>query len=220
METVTYVIDGSSSHFDNRGNQGVISSGEALWMTAGRGTVHNEIPIDDRPIHTLQLWVNLPRADKRVDADFQELSGDRVARRSLPGADVIVFSGSSGNVTAPTRNHAKVTLVEVRLAPNATFEQELPPDYNGFAVVLEGAGFVGVDATPARGGQVVFLQHEDRESTVQFETRDQGLRALLFAGKPLREPVVARGPFVMNTDEEIEQAYSEFRRDRENFGLS
>src|ERR1019366_5122185 len=86
---------------------------------------------------------NLPRADKLVDADIQELRGDRVAKRSLPRAEVIVFSGSSGNVVAPTRNHVKVTMVEVRLAPNATLEQELPAQYNGFAVVLEGGGFHG-----------------------------------------------------------------------------
>jgi redox-sensitive bicupin YhaK (pirin superfamily) len=220
IETVTYVIDGASSHFDNRGKKGVIGSGEALWMTAGRGIVHNEIPVDDRPIHTLQLWVNLPRADKLVDADIQELKGDRVAKRSLPGAEVIVFSGSSGNIVTPTRNHAKVTMVEVRLAPNATFEQELPAGYNGFAVVLEGVGFMGATTTPVRSGQVAWLAHENDESSVKFETKDQNLRVILFAGKPLREPVVARGPFVMNTEEEIEQAYAEFRRDRERFGVS
>lgn len=219
IETVTYVIDGANSHFDNRGNSGVIGCGEALWMTAGRGIIHNETPVDDRPIHTMQLWVNLPRADKLVDADLQELKADRVAKRSLPGAEVIVFSGSSGNVVAPTRNHAKVTMVEIRLTPNASFDQDLPAEYNGFAVILEGAGFIGADTTPVRSGQVAWLCHEDDESTVQFETKEQKLRVILFAGKPLREPVVARGPFVMNTEEEIEQAYAEFRRDRERFGL-
>ncbi|WP_084384992.1 pirin family protein [Novosphingobium naphthalenivorans] len=219
IETVTYMVDGLNSHYDNHGNKGTIASGEALWLTAGRGLIHNEIPIDDRPVHTLQLWVNLPRASKLVDASYQELRGAHAPRRSLPGGEAIVFSGTSGNVVAPTRNHAEVTMVEVRLAPHATFEQELPADYNCFVVILEGAGFLGADASPVRTGQVAWLQHEQDESEVRFETKEESLRAILFAGKPLREPVAARGPFVMNSDAEIEQAYMDFRQQRDSFGL-
>lgn len=219
METVTYMLDGSNSHYDNHGNKGVIGPGEALWLTAGRGLIHNEVPVDDRPVHTLQFWVNLPRADKLVPASFQELTRDRVLRRSLPGVEVIIFSGSSGDVTAPTRNHAKVTMVEARLEPHAVFEQELPAGYNGFSIILEGAGFMGSESTPVRSGQFVWLAHEPGESQVRIASGDARLRAIVFAGQPLREPVAVRGPFVMNTEAELEQAFADFRRERERFGM-
>jgi redox-sensitive bicupin YhaK (pirin superfamily) len=219
FETVTYMLDGSNAHYDNHGNSGVIGPGDALWLTAGSGLLHNEVPVDDRPVHTLQLWINLPRADKLVTAAFQELRGERLRKRKLPGAQVIVFSGASGEVVAQTRNHARVAIIEVHLEPDSMFEQELPADYNGFVVILEGAGFVGASATPVRSGQVAWLQHDAQESRVVFASREQRLRAILFAGRPLREAVAARGPFVMNTDEEIEHAYTEYHRDREKFGL-
>lgn len=219
IETVTYVIDGALSHYDNHGNKGVIGSGEALWLTAGRGLIHNEIPIDDRPVHALQLWVNLPEKDKLVPARLQELKGGRAPRRRFRGGEAIVFSGRSGDLVAPTRNYAAVTMVEIRLEPSTTFEQELPADHNGFVVVLEGMGVVGSRAALVRGGQIAWLEYDQEESKVTFASRDERFRAILFAGRPLREPVVARGPFVMNNEADIETAYAEFRRERERFGL-
>ncbi|MBJ9974216.1 pirin family protein [Pseudomonas sp. S75] len=219
IETVTYMLDGYNSHYDNHGNKGVIGPGEALWLTAGKGLLHNEVPVDDRPIHTLQLWVNLPRTDKLIPASFQELKDDRVLRRKLPGAEILVFSGASGEHVSPTRNHAKVTMVEVRLEPHSLIEQELPADYNGVVVVLEGEGFIGANAAPTHSGQIARLQYEVEESKVAFATKNKSLRAILFAGKPLREPIISRGPFVMNTEEEIDQAFAEFQRMRDRFGL-
>jgi redox-sensitive bicupin YhaK (pirin superfamily) len=219
IETVTYMIDGSISHYDNHGNKAIIGSGEALWLTAGRGLIHNEIPIDDRPIHTLQLWINLPEKDKLVPASLQELTAARAPRRSIDGAEVIVFSGTSGDLVAPTRNYADVTMVEIRLEPHSTFEQELPVDHNSFVVAIEGVGFVGSNAALVRGGQVAWLEYEQGESKVTFASKDNRFRAILFAGRPLRERVVARGPFVMNSEDDIERAYAEFRQDKDKFGL-
>lgn len=219
IETVTYMLDGYNAHYDNHGNKGVIGPGEALWLTAGKGLLHNEVPIDDRPIHTLQLWVNLPRNDKLVPASFQELKNGRLPRRKLPGVEVIVFSGASGEAVSPTRNHAQVTMVEVRLEPNSFFEQELPADSNSFVVVLEGDGFIGANRAFAQSGQVAWFPYEAEESKAAFATKEKSLRAILFAGKPLGEPVVSRGPFVMNTEEEIEEAFVEFRRQGDRFGL-
>ncbi len=219
FETVTYVIEGTNSHFDNRGNKGLIGAGEALWLTAGRGLVHNEIPVGDKLIHTLQLWVNLPRADKLVEASYQELTAARTRKRNLPGAEVTVFSGTSGDVAAPTRNHAKVTMVEVRLEPHSAFEQELPADSNCFVVVLDGEGLIGSSSAPVRPGQVAWLVREATESKVRVESGDRPFRIILFAGTPLREPVTAQGPFVMNTHEEIQEAFADYRRDGARFGL-
>lgn len=215
FETVTYIIDGAARHFDNQGNRGSIGPGEALWLTAGRGIVHNEVPVGE--VHLLQLWVNLPRANKNVSAHYQELKAGNTPRRNLPGADIVVFSGRSGDVESPTRNHAKVTMVEVRLEANAVFEQELPANYRSFVVVLDGTGTVG--KTSVSAGQVAQLTSESVESRVKFAAGNDGMRVMLYAGLPLNEPVVARGPFVMNTEEELISAYTEFREQGERFGL-
>lgn len=215
FETVTYMIDGTTSHFDNHGNKGLTGPGEALWLTAGRGIVHNEVPIGDA--HLLQLWVNLPRVKKNVMASYQEMKIGNTPRRILPGVEVIVFSGSSGGIESPIRNHAEVTMVEVRLEPHAAFSQELPANYNGFVVILRGSGKVG--ATPVTDGQVARLKRESVESQVSFAGGRGGMRVMLYAGLPLNEPVAARGPFVMNTEEEIISAYVQFREQGERFGL-
>jgi quercetin 2,3-dioxygenase len=219
IETVTYVIDGAIEHYDNHGNTGRINAGDALWLTAGRGLIHNEQPADSQTVHILQLWVNLPRADKLVPAGFQELRAATLPVRLEAGAEVRVFSGASAGVTAPTRNYAPVTMVEIRLQPGGRIEQDLPADYNGFVVVLEGGAAIGSSAAVMEAGEVAWLTHSAVASTVAFASGDQGMRALLFAGKPLREPVAARGPFVMNTDAELSAGFAEFRAQGEHFGL-
>jgi quercetin 2,3-dioxygenase len=219
IETVTYVIDGAIEHYDNHGNMGRINAGDALWLTAGRGLIHNEQPADGQTVHILQLWVNLPRADKLVPARFQELRAATLPVHHEPGAEMRVFSGASAGVTAPTPNYAPVTMVEIRLQPGARIEQDLPADDNGFVVVLEGGGAIGSSAAGVGAGEVAWLTHSVDASTVAFASGDQGLRALLFAGKPLREPIAARGPFVMNTDAELRAGFAEFRAQGERFGL-
>lgn len=217
LETITYVVKGKLSHYDNLGNRGEITEGEALWMTSGRGIVHNEIPVDDKAVHIFQLWLNLPKKDKFVEANYQELKKENVPKRTLPGAEVFVFSGFSGDVTSPTRNYVQMTMIEVRLEPFATFEQELPEDTNGFVLILEGEGTVGT--TSVERGNFAWLEHEQEKSMVKFQTGQTGVRLLLYGAKPLREPMVAQGPFVMNSSEEIQQAFVDYHRDKERFGL-
>jgi hypothetical protein len=219
IETVTYVIDGTIDHYDNHGNTGLIRSGDALWLTAGRGLVHNEQPANGEPVHSLQLWVNLPKADKLAPAHFQELLAAALPVRQEPGAEIRVFSGASGSAKAATRNYAPVTMVEVRLQPHARIEQELPADFNAFVVVLEGGGTLGSSAASVHSGQVAWLTRSDEPSEVTIAAGDEGMRAILFAGRPLREPVAARGPFVMNTKEELDVGFAEFRAQGERFGL-
>lgn len=213
METVTYVIDGRLDHYDSYGNQGSILPGNVQWMTAGRGIIHLEQPAEGVTVHSLQLWVNLPAADKMVEPRAQNLAGADMPLRREPGAEIRVFSGKSGDAIAPTRNYAQVTMLELRLESAARVRQELPADYNAFLVVLEGDGSVGADQSPVRAGEVVWLTRteDDALSEVEIAAGSAPLHALLYAGRPLREPVVARGPFVMNTEEEIRQAYLDYR---------
>jgi redox-sensitive bicupin YhaK (pirin superfamily) len=219
FETVTYVIEGSIEHYDNHGNKGRLNPGDVQWLTAGRGLIHNEQPAVGQVTHILQLWVNLPSADKLVPARHQHLQADTVPVRREHGAEVRVFSGSSAGVTSPTQNYAPVTMVEIRLQPGARIEQDLPADYNGFVVVVEGSGAIGVSETETGRGAVAWLTPSAEPSAVTLTGGDQGLRALLYAGQPLREPVAARGPFVMNTDAELAAGFAEFRAQGERFGL-
>jgi redox-sensitive bicupin YhaK (pirin superfamily) len=132
------------------------------------------------------------------------------------GAEVRVFSGSSGKVSAPTKNHVPVTMLEFRLDPKAVIRQDLPADYNAFLVVLEGDGAIGDPPCRVVSGDVVWLTRGENseQSMTAIAAGDMSLRALLYAGRPLREPVVARGPFVMNTEGEIEQAFVDYRQGR------
>jgi redox-sensitive bicupin YhaK (pirin superfamily) len=218
IETVTYVLDGELDHYDNHGNSGTIRPGEAQWMTAGRGVIHNEIPAEDVVVHSLQLWVNLPAESKMTAPRYQDLSGARVPVRREPGADVRVFSGTSGSVTAPTLNHTPVTYVEVRLEPDTVLRQDLPGAYNGFVVVLAGQGSAGVPATPLAAGDVAWLSMPTNSAAPSEITltaaSDSSLRVLVIAGQPLHEPVVAYGPFVMNTEEQIREAFADYRAGR------
>ncbi len=216
IETVTYVLEGRIDHYDNQGHEGVIGPGDVQWMTAGRGLIHNEVPAEGVVVHSLQLWVNLPAADKMTAPRYQDLAGDAVPVRREPGAEVRVFSGSSGGVTAPTTNFAPVTMVEFRLEPGAWVRQDLPADYNAVVVVLEGAGALGKEGAPVKAGDVAWLTRgEDASpSEAAIQAGDKPLRALLYAGRPLREPVVAGGPFVMNTEAQIAEAYADYRAGR------
>lgn len=214
METVTYVIDGKLEHYDNSSEQkGELHSGDAQWMTAGRGVIHNEEPAEGETVHLLQLWVNLPAADKMAEPRYQNLRGADMPIRTEDNAVIRVYSGSSGGVQSNTKNYVPITMVEFTIEPGVTVKQDLPSSYNGFLYVIKGDGQFGSEHTKARQRQVLFLSREEEgsESSEVEITAISRLRVLLYAGQPLHEPIVARGPFVMNTERQILEAYSDYR---------
>ncbi|HBO1345079.1 pirin family protein [Pseudomonas aeruginosa] len=217
METITYVIDGRLDHEDNRGNAGSLGPRDVQLMTAGRGILHNEVPPPGSMVHTLQLWLNLPAARKFTEPRYQDLLYREMPRISRDGAVVTVYSGAFGEVVADTLNHTPFVLFEIDAASAAQIDVPLPGGYNGFVHVVHGAGHVGPDATPASTGQTLWLERTaaDAATTVRVATQT-GIRVLVVAGEPLNEPVVARGPFVMNTAEQIEEAYKDLRAGRFN----
>ena len=215
IETVTYVIEGKLKHEDNHGGVGVLEPGDVQWMTAGRGVIHSEDPLPGETVHSLQLWVNLPRDHKMTEPRYQDLKAAQMPLRKEEGAEIRVFSGESGGVKADTLNHVPVTYVELFLEPGATVAQDLPGHFRGFVYVLEGEGTFGAEQTPGKPNQVLWIETvegADDPSTVTEITvhATKKMRALLIAGAPLNEPVVARGPFVMNTQEEIKQAFDDY----------
>src|SRR5690606_8091498 len=132
IETVTFVIEGKLKHEDNYGGYGVLEPGDVQWMTAGRGIIHSEDPLPGETVHSLQLWLNLPRSDKMAEPRYQDIKSANAPVRTEPGAIVRVFSGHSGDVHAQTQNYIPVTYVEMVVEAGASVTQQLPGSYNGF----------------------------------------------------------------------------------------
>ncbi|RDI46667.1 pirin family protein [Nocardia mexicana] len=211
FETLTYVVDGELERRDNRGGRCVLEPGDAHWLTAGRGILRAEAAHRGRPVHTLQLWLNLPAADKFAEPSARDLRGAEMPVRTEDGALVRVFAGRSGDIAGPASGHVPVTLVDARVEPGHTLSQEIPAGQRGFAYLLDGSGRFGTDGTTARAGQVVHLEVADTDTSLSI-TADTGLRVLLCTGRPVTEPVVAYGPFVMNTDDQIRQTLIDYKR--------
>lgn len=212
IETVTYVIEGKLEHSDNKTGGGELLPGDVQWMTAGRGILHTEDPAVGDTVRSLQLWINLPSDKKMTEPRYQNMRAQDMPIRQEEGATIRVFSGSSRNVTAATENHVPVTMVECLVDAGETITQDLPGSYNGFLYIIEGQGEFGKDQTVGKEGQVLWLERTaDTEQTEVTIHATEKLRVLLYAGQPIGEKVVARGPFVMNSDEEIVQAYQDYR---------
>lgn len=216
IETVTFVIEGAVEHYDNAGHSGVVRSGDAQWMTAGRGVLHEENALPGTMAHVLQLWVSLPATMKMTAPRYQDLLGDEMPTRERDGVEVKVFSGEFDNISAKTLNHVPILMLEVRLRPDAAVEIPLPGTDNGFVFVIRGSVDVGVDALVVTPGQLAWLTRCDKKGVSQLSLRsgEESCRLLLFSGPPLREPIVFGGPFVMNTEEEVQQAFRDFAQPR------
>ncbi|MFM0758322.1 pirin family protein [Paraburkholderia strydomiana] len=218
IQTLTFLLEGEIEHYDNHGHKGRISAGDALLMTAGRGIVHDERPADGKTLHLLQLWINLPRKDKLTIASLQELHASGLPVRREPGVEVRVLSGRSGEVASATGNYAPFIGLEMRLDAAAMVEQELPAGYNCFIVVIDGHVRIGAAGEDVGSGELAWLTRSEVPSQVTVTAGEAGCRALLFAGQPLNEPVASRGPFVMNTAEELSAAFAEYRAQGDRFG--
>ena len=193
----------------------MLQVGDLQWMTAGSGLLHDEQPASGESVHVLQMWLNLPAADKLATPRYQDLRGTEMPVRSGPGVEARVFSGASGDVRGPALNYAPMTLVDFRIEPGHAVEQVVAAGDNGFVYVVSGQGIVGPLRTVVKAGQSAWLERgndgDRSDTTLRIEAGpDAPLHALLFAGTPLQEPVVAHGPFVMNSEQQIMQAIAEF----------
>jgi redox-sensitive bicupin YhaK (pirin superfamily) len=220
FETVTVMLEGRMRHRDSRGNHGLITGGGAQWMTAGRGIVHSEMP-EAMPeaeqgrgtLHGFQLWVNLPAREKMCPQYYQDLSPGQLAEASLSsgGSRVRVVSGHANGVTGPLRDRPTApSLLTLSLADDTPFELELPAGHTAFVFVHAGAVDVGADGASTRLGEgsIAVLGEGNR---VRIRAPEQTSGVLLAAGRPLGEPIVQRGPFVMNTEGEIQRAWADYR---------
>ena len=218
FETVTYMLDGRMRHRDNHGNEGVLVPGSVQWMTAGRGLVHSEMPEQQEGrMRGFQLWLNLPARDKMTAPQYQEFGPERIPTATpAAGVRVKVIAGRVVSVAGPIFQPATdPTYLDVAMRPGAEFVQALPADYAAFLYVFEGAVRVGTDpgAKVVRAHELAILGEGEqvRLTGVSAGADGETARAILVAGRPLREPVAKYGPFVMNTREELQQAFVDFQ---------
>ncbi|MFA7322903.1 MAG: pirin family protein [Candidatus Nanopelagicales bacterium] len=224
FETFTYLIDGQFIHQDSNGGGGVITDGGTQYMTAGNGILHIETPpaalVESGGLfHGLQLWINLPRAKKRIDPQYQDLQGaDSALVTSADGGAVLrVLAGEIGGHKGPGISHTPLSIAHLTLAPGAQIDIPWSPSFNSLVYALAGLGSVGVQGRPLKSGQLAVMVHGDtlRITAAQHqESRSPNFELFIIGGEPLREPVVAYGPFVMSTKDEIVEAFEDFQAGR------
>jgi len=216
FETVTYMLDGRMRHKDNHGNEGLLVPGSVQWMTAGRGLVHSEMPEQEAGrMRGFQLWVNLPAKDKMTDPRYQEFPpADLPVVAPAAGVAVKLIAGEVDGVRGPISQPATDPVyLDIALAAGAQWLHALPAGHNAFAYAFEGALSIGEgeDARPLSAQEMAVLGGGD---VLKLQAGDAGARLIVVAGRPLREPVARHGPFVMNTRQEIMQAFVDFQEGR------
>ncbi|RWU81326.1 pirin family protein [Janibacter hoylei PVAS-1] len=224
FETVTYIIDGTFAHEDTHGGGGLITDGDTQWMTAGSGLLHIEAPPEELVVgggvfHGLQLWVNLPSHQKMSDPRYQDIRSGQVGLLSSHdgGALLRVIAGELDGHEGPGITTTPISMIHTTIAPGARMHIPWREDFNGLAYVLSGRGTVGPDRRPIREGQLaVFGSGVALEITAEDtqDARSASLEVILLGGRPIREPIAAYGPFVMNTREELVTAFEDFQAGR------
>ena len=208
FETVTLILDGA---IYDRDEGGTLNAGEVQWMTAGSGVIHNEDVRTKGKMRLLQLWLTLPKKERWTEPRFQVFHSDSIPVRHESGAEIRVYSGSSGSLRSGTRNYVPVTMVEINLERSASAEQEVPVSYNGFVFVIGGS--VRIGETTLKTGQVGWLDRptDNDASIVRVVAGESGARLILYAGQPQGDPIVSYGPFIGDTKQDIARLFAEYQ---------
>jgi redox-sensitive bicupin YhaK (pirin superfamily) len=216
FETVTYMIAGKFRHQDNKGHSGILAAGGAQWMTAGRGIVHSEMPEQEEGlVHGFQLWLNLPKKDKMCPASYKDVQAEEIPHVALPNGVVVrALAGTINGVSGPIHGReTEPVYFDVEIPAGATAQIPIPAGHEGFVYPFAGNVVVG-DKRELVRGELGVLGDAHKTDGVTLRADTQSARVLVVAGKPLHEPVVQYGPFVMTTPEEVEQAIVDFQAGR------
>lgn len=205
IETITYLVEGEIDHMDSLGNEGTIRSGQSQWMTAGSGILHQEMPQSAPRMLGVQLWLNLPQAEKMTDPKYFDISEMQIKKVPVDGGTVRVISGTFDGVTGAQPHHIQATLLDVALDAGKTLDIPTNPKENVFVFLLEGNAVIDGDEVLEKTA-VLFGEGD----TVQVSATTSGpVRFLLCSGEKLNEPIAWGGPIVMNTREELQHAFDE-----------
>jgi redox-sensitive bicupin YhaK (pirin superfamily) len=214
FETVTYMIAGRMRHRDSAGHEGLLTNGGVQWMTAGRGVIHSEMPEqEDGRMEGFQLWLNLAAQDKMQPAGYRDIPSAQIPELRLRDATVRVIAGVSQGVEgAMHRERTEPLILDIHLDANASFQQPLPETHNAFVYVYRGA--LAIAGRQIDAQRMALLANTPGSDGVVLRALDAPARALLIAGRPLREPIMQYGPFVMNTRDELMQAVQDYQDGR------
>lgn len=205
LETVTFMLNGTMEDTGGR-----LEEGDVEWMTAGSGIVHSESAVVSTGMRLFQLWLILPEKQRNMPPRVQVLRRDAMPTHVEPGVRAILYSGRSGDLTAPTMNAVPVTLIDIHLEPGGAFAPPLPADYNAFVVVLDGTVDAGTETLST--GMVGWSGPTgDGDSSLALRAGETGARLLLYAGQPQNISVVAQGPFIAGSREELAGYYAAYR---------
>ncbi|MDV3241411.1 MULTISPECIES: pirin family protein [Methylocaldum] len=213
FETVTYMLAGRMRHRDNAGHEGLLAAGGVQWMTAGRGIIHSELPEQEQGLmHGFQLWINLPAREKMTEPGYRDISAEAIpSTTTAEGVTIRIIAGSVAGIGGAVRREATEPLyLDLEMPAGSAYEAPIPGGHNAFLYVYEGEVGVGTRGEPVRARQLAVLTNRADADGVRL-TASRGARSLLVAGRPLNEPIVQWGPFVMNTRDEVEQAMHDFR---------
>jgi len=219
FETVTYVIDGAFEHKDSNGNQGRILAGDVQWMTAGSGVIHSEMPEKEFSkkggrLHAFQLWVNLPKKDKMANPRYQDILSKEIPKvvSSDGKVKITIIAGESLGQSAIIDTKIPIMYLHLSMKPNSSFTQPVPKNYNVFAYVAKGEVLFGEDRLSVKKEQAVFFEKDGDKISIHAPEDSIGpSEILIIGGSPIGDPVVRYGPFVMNTEEEIQQALEDYK---------
>ncbi len=215
METVTFVLEGELEHRDHTGARGRLAKGDVQFMTAGAGVMHSEMP-GPGGVHSLQLWLNLPAAQKFAPAGYRDVPLASAQHIERSDCTVTLYAGSTLGKTQPFASTWPMTLMDTRLAAGETLELDLPPRLRAFAYVIEGEVAALPHSQPARAGEVIWFETAGAQGgalALRSGAQKPG-RALIYAAEPIYEPAVFGSPFVMNSHKEIEEAFDDLRNGR------
>ena len=222
FETVTYLLSGEMEHKDSRGHAGRLTPGDVQWMTAGAGVVHSEMPSSEFQrqggrMHGFQLWVNLPQREKMTKPRYQEIPRAQIPQVTSEDGlvTVRVIAGEAMGQHAVIETHTPIIYLHYSVEPGGVVTQSVPAEYNAFAYLVDGAGLFGGESERADDGQLVMFAQDGEEIRIENPSDAQTrLEVLVIAGVPLNEPIARYGPFVMNTEREIRQAFEDYVRGR------
>ena len=206
FETITYMLNGKWQHKDSAGNEGKLGEGSVQWMTAGRGIVHSEMPIQtDGLARGFQLWLNLPKEKKMIEPAYQDIESEQIPIVKEKAGTVKVISGNFHGTVGPGQSHTPVLILDIQLLENSELTIPLTDGWNVFSFIYEGDVFAGRKLS--KGQLAVY----EKDGDVDFKTKDNKAGIFFAAGEPLNEPVARGGPFVMNTRGEVLKAFSDYQ---------
>ena len=206
FETITYMLNGKWQHKDSAGNEGKLGEGSVQWMTAGRGIIHSEMPIQtDGLSRGFQLWLNLPKEKKMIVPAYQDIESEQIPIVKEKAGMVKVISGNFHGTVGPGQSHTPVLILDIQLLENSELTIPLTDGWNVFSFIYEGDVFAGQKLS--KGQLAVY----EKDGDVDFKTKDNKAGIFFVAGEPLNEPVARGGPFVMNTRGEILRAFEDYQ---------